>query len=142
MSSNIQTSSMFNSSLCTDWRSSSSKHGRLVKSFSGTTLSRLRSSAVKISSSNIWRQQEFITAGLPDSHLGWDHCHLVRLFWMKLVYHAPRSRRCTKTVLLLLCYTIDENDMIISTASRSKSLVTAAWNSKQWAGQTIYLNLV
>ena len=129
------------SSIHTDWRSSSSKLRKLAKSSSSTALSLLRSSVEKVPSSNIWRQHEFITAGLRSFHLGWDHCHLVGFIWMHLVCFAPPWRRCTKTVLLLLRCTMDENEMIISMASKSRSLVTAAWNAKQLAVQTICLNL-
>ena len=73
------------SSIRTDWQSSSSKLRKLAKSSSSTALSLLRSSVEKIPSSNIWKQHEFITAGLQGFHLGWDHCHLVGFIWMHLV---------------------------------------------------------
>ena len=85
MSSHTQTNSLFISSVRTDWQSSSPKHRKLAKSFSSRALSGLRSSAEKVPSSNIWRQPEFMTAGLRDVHLGWNHFHLVRFVWMQLV---------------------------------------------------------
>lgn len=127
MSSHTQTRAQFISSVCADWPSSSSKCRTLVKSFISKPVSPLRSSVVEVPSSNIWREQEFNTAGLRDSHLGWKHCHLVRFSSRQLVCFAPRSLRCTKTVLLRR-WTMDENDMTISTANESRSLLTAAWN--------------
>ena len=72
----------------------------------------------------------------------WLYCHLCEI-WLNvtgLLCSSVMSMYENSSSSILGC-TMGENEMIISTASKSRSLVTARWNARRWAVQTICLNL-
>lgn len=109
----------------TDSHSSSSKCKTLVKSFSSTVPSPLRSLVVKVSFNNqTWSvttrtlllgQHALILAGLRDCHPGWNHCHLCEI-WLN-----STGLLCSFVVL------IGEN----SSFSLHQKILKMRWSSPQ-----------